>query len=188
MKLLIPEGYHDITITQYFQVKEIYKRNKSEEIAAMECVALLCGVTPEAMRQISHNDLMDVVRILSWLWKEINHDQFPLQRTFVHNGVKYGFIPDMSDLTVGEFADLDAYSQNGHEDLHKMMSVLYRPVTHQRKDFYEIRGYDPKPQDIVTAKDFKMDIALGAMVFFYNIAKQLSLDLGGYLKEAKVIS
>jgi hypothetical protein len=61
----------------------------------------------------------------------------PLIDRFKINGQEFGFIPNLDDMTAGEFADLDDYFQNA-ETWHKMLAVLYRPVTKKLANAYDI--------------------------------------------------
>jgi hypothetical protein len=51
-----------------------------------------------------------------------------LQPTFEYKGIKYGFVPNLDDLTTGEFIDIETY-QKEPKDTYKVLSVLYRPIT-----------------------------------------------------------
>lgn len=183
MKLEVPTSYEDINIREYMAVQEIYEREQVVETAALEVIALLCGVTPKQMRAIRHSDLMTVIKEMAFLFEPIDMERFNLVREFEHDGIQYGFIPDMTKLTVGEFADIDAFTTEGaYHNLHRIMAVLYRPITKRRGEFYEIEPYDPSDLKNEDAMFFKMDVALGALVFFYAIGTSLSADTNAYLK------
>ena len=184
IELKVPTSYDDITIGEYQSIQEIYERVKTKELAALECIALLCEVDKKKMRHIKQVDIDKVVSMMAFLWQPVDKSQYELKRTFTHEGVKYGFIPDMSNLSVGEFADLDNYA-NDEKNLHKVMSILYRPVIRQVGEFYDIEPYAPQPRFAETARNFPMSIAMGALVFFYAIAKTLSQDSETYLKGVK---
>jgi hypothetical protein len=50
-----------------------------------------------------------------------------LVKSFTLNNVSYGFHPQLDDLTLGEYIDLDTYIGDW-ENIEKAMAVLYRPV------------------------------------------------------------
>lgn len=180
IELKVPTSYEDITIAEYQAIQEIYERVKTKELAVLECIALLCEVDKKHMRHIKAADIEKVTSMMAFLWQP-DKSGHELKRTFMHEGTKYGFIPDLSNLSVGEFADLDNYTTDD-KNLHKVMSILYRPVLREVGEFYDIEPYDPQPRYAETAKGFPMSIAMGALVFFYATAKALSQDLEIYLK------
>lgn len=176
--LKIPNGYQDITIAEYHEVQRIQKKHQTAELSALEIVSYLCEVSPKVMRKVGHDDLMDVIDKMRWLFEPLDIDAFKLEPSFTHKGVEYGFIPDLSDLTVAEFADLDSYvRQSAYDNLHKVASVLYRPVTKRLREFYDIEPYEPSKVKQEAANDWPVSIAFGALVFFYDIAKQLLVDM-----------
>jgi hypothetical protein len=99
--------------------------------------------------------------------------------------VEFGFIPKLDNISLGEFVDLDNYINNW-DDMHKAMAVLYRPVTAQKKNHYIIEDYESSDRYSEVLKDMPIDIALGALLFFYRLGKELSSYLMDYFqKEAK---
>ena len=96
-----------------------------------------------------------------------------------HDGKRYGFIPSLDDITVGEQADIDAWI-NDWQKMDKVMAVLYRPITHERNGKYLIEEYTGKERPL----DLSMDIVQGALVFFYNLLNDLLSYTQNYLKEA----
>jgi len=50
------------------------------------------------------------------------------------------FIPNLDDITNGEYVDLDTYIPDWDE-MHKAMAVLFRPVIQNLKDKYIIEDY-----------------------------------------------
>ena len=56
------------------------------------------------------------------------------------DGIEYGFIPSLEDMTVGEFADLENYLTTG-KDYHKAMAVMYRPIINSYSNTYKIQEY-----------------------------------------------
>jgi hypothetical protein len=96
---------------------------------------------------------------------------------FKHNGIEYGFIPNFDNITVAEYVDLDVYSRENVQQANKLMSILYRPIIKKSYDNYQIEEYNgtSKYSDIMLGIDYS--IYLSAMVFFWNLEK----ELGNYL-------
>jgi hypothetical protein len=92
--------------------------------------------------------------------------------TFKHKGVEYGFIPNLDKITTGEYIDIDIF-QSDVEELHKLMAVLYRPVTKKYKGKYDIEKYDPDNNLELVMLDVNVKYFLGAIVFFCTLSNQL---------------
>jgi len=76
-------------------------------------------------------------------------------------------------MTLGEYIDLDTYFGDW-DNMHKAMSVLYRPVTKEKNDLYNIEDYDgTKYSDVL--KSMPLDVVLGSIVFFLSF-KQRTID------------
>ena len=60
------------------------------------------------------------------------------------------------------------------------MSVLYRPIKFKKENKYQIVDYE-KSNDIM--KDMPLDVALGAMVFFYHLNSELLTITLNYLNK-----
>ena len=45
--------------------------------------------------------------------------------------VKYGLQPELENMDLGAFVDLETYIKDVDENIHKIFSVLYRPVKKQ---------------------------------------------------------
>ena len=109
--------------------------------------------------------------------KAISHVQNILNETpdfhkqFTHKGIKYGFIPNLDDITTGEFIDIENYQKNP-ADMWKLVSVLYRPITKEGQGHrYLIETYKGNVNEQL--KDVPSDVAYGALVFFCNLGIDL---------------
>jgi hypothetical protein len=88
-----------------------------------------------------------------------------------------GMIPDFYRITMDEEADLNTYCADGQYwvNLHKIASVLFRPVTYKVGPYYRIADYDSDH-----AKEFHECIKAvpiaylnGALAFFLTTNEQL---------------
>ena len=100
--------------------------------------------------------------------------------TFKHKGIEYGFIPDLEQIKLGEYVDLEDYIQNA-KDWHKAMAVMFRPVSQRIRDLYDIEPYKGDKRSQETAKDFPASAFITATVFFYSLSKQLWVNSAFYL-------
>ena len=87
------------------------------------------------------------------------------------NGVDYGFIPDLENMSFGEYVDLDTFIGD-NDNLHRAMNVLYRPIDLKQGQRYTLKEYNQDTNE--DAKNYPLDAVFGAIVFFYNLGKDLS--------------
>jgi hypothetical protein len=75
--------------------------------------------------------------------KMIIPDVKELITTFIHNGVEYGLETNIGGMAWGAWVDLEVYSSDNIADnIHKIMSILYRPVISKKGIKYTIEPYD----------------------------------------------
>jgi hypothetical protein len=107
-----------------------------------------------------------------------------LQRIFKLGETNFGFIPNLDEISLGEFSDLDNYF--GKVDkMHNIMAILYRPITDKFKDKYQIEEYNGSHTYCDAMKFAPVDVVLGAMVFFYNLSNDLLTSSLSYLENNK---
>lgn len=178
VKITIPESYADITVSMYKRIMKHWRTQEKGKDAVKLVLKELCGTTEDVVDRMYVEDFNAIVRDLTWLFAEPKLSDFHLQKHFLLDGVKYGFIPNMQNLTVGEFADLETYMEGGmFENLQEVLAVLYRPVTREKSQLYEIESYEPSQIKTDMMGECPMDVAIGAVVFFYRIETALASGL-----------
>ena len=106
----------------------------------------------------------------------------PFQDTFYLAGQKFGFIPKLDDMTIGEYADLDTFGAS-IDDIPKMMAVMFRPVTKEKKGSYLIEPYNADITYHEVMEHAPISIYLGAKGFFLTLRKELLKLTMDYLEE-----
>ena len=179
MKITVPDSLADITVKQYKLLADIkFEENSTEWI--IESVCIMCSLSKEQVDTLTVPELEKIGKIISRLNNEDENNQ-ELQTKVKYKGKKYGFHPNLSKLTVGEFADLENYCEGGFFDnLSEILSILYRPIKTEGGDFYTIEKYKgdvfPNYWD-----NLKMDVVLGAVNFFLSIGVTLTKGLANSL-------
>ena len=182
VKLTIPETWTDITIGEYQKYIEIQESKKSDKKKVIESLALLCKIDTSIVKKIAYKDLLEIMDILKKLI-DTEPDKQKFRKTFILKNDKYGFCPNLSNITTGEYIDLEAFCKKPIEHLHIIMSILYRPVTFERNERYAIEPYNPDEFKEELFKDCPMDIALSSLGFFLNLGEQLARISHNYLKQ-----
>jgi len=144
---------------------------------------LLTGVDRETLDRFRLSDLESVYDKLLYLSKQDNR----LIKFVTIEGVKYGFHPNLSNITTGEFADLDTFCKDLNKNLHYVMAVLYRPVTVDKSGKYDIEAYKGTEERAeLFKKRLPANVVNGAMVFFWTLGKDYLTDMLRYSSEGKV--
>ena len=95
-------------------------------------------------------------------------------------GQKFGFIPDLEDISLGEYADLDKYI-NDWSTMHQAMAVLYRPIKNEVREQYDIIDYNGTGEFADLMRFMPLGVALGSLVFFYRLGNELLKATRSYL-------
>lgn len=181
----IPKSLRAIKLREYQRFLKLADENKDAEdpeFLNLKMLEIFCGLTLKEAYNMKLTDFSFVINHLNELFKAKTPfiNRFSLSDP---NGdeVEFGFIPKLDNISLGEFVDLDSYMSDW-DNMHKAMAVLYRPVTFSKKNMYLIEDYESSDKYSEALKDMPIDIALGALVFFYRLGKELSLYLMGYLQ------
>lgn len=166
--IYIPEKLSDITLEQYQKFTKLNtEENQNSSFLLHKMVEIFCKLDLKNIARIKYQYVNSIVSDLN----EIFNTKTKLIPTFTLKGVKYGFIPKLDDITLGEYIDLDNYLSDW-DTMHKAMAVLYRPITLQKGDRYQIEEYTAK-DDTDKFKDMPLDVVMGSLVFFWSLSSEL---------------
>jgi len=165
VKLNIPTTLNEITLGQYQEFSKLDITKESEVQSKM--IEIFCKVPANVVRSMKAKDITDICTIINNMF-DVEHQML---NRFDLNGVKYGFIPDLENMSFGEYVDLDTFIGD-NDNLHRAMNVLYRPIDLLQGQRYTLKEYDPDINE--EAKNYPLDACFGAMVFFYDLGKDLS--------------
>jgi hypothetical protein len=168
MTVSVPTNINDITLGEFQKFDVINIENQDSDFLLHKTIEIFCGIDLNIVSKFPLKDAEDIEsEIAGVLSQETPHTtQFELE------GVKYGFIPDLSQMSLGEYIDLeDALKET--KTFHKAMSVMYRPIVKSFSNLYTIEAYDASPERQELMKSAPLGIASSAVVFFYHIVKEL---------------
>ena len=177
MKLQIPTNINDITVSEYLKFIEVNKEDADEEFLIHKTISIFCDIP---MKDVLNIDAKEAQDIALEIYAVLNQKAEFVDR-FELNGIKYGFIPNLEDLSLGEYIDLETYLKD-QKNLHKVASVMYRPITKEYKDLYDIENYSASLKSQNDMKQAPIGIISQAVVFFYNIVNELLRDFPHYLE------
>ena len=168
MKINIPENLNEITIKQFFDFKKCCDTNQDDQYLRLAMVSIFCDVSVEDIKKISSKDFIEISNQLTNVLKETpTHIE-----KFVINGVSFGFIPNLENITAGEYIELDTLFKD-EETYLEQMAVMYRPIIGKHKNLYSIEPFESteKHKDIMIAAP--ISAYLGSKVFFCNLLSEL---------------
>ncbi len=168
VKIQIPTSLNEITLGQYQEFSKLDSKKESDVLLKM--VEIFCKVPVEVVRSMKANDIKDICEVINKMF-DVEHQ---LINRFQLGGQYFGFIPDLENMSFGEYIDLDTFIGDT-DNLHRAMNVLFRQIDLKKGSRYTLKDYDPDTS--VEAKNYPLDAVFGAMVFFYALGKDLSIAI-----------
>ena len=175
MKLIIPTDLSDITLGQLQALTKLEATPLNDLERQKQTIELLTSIDRTTIDKVKLGDLNDVYSKLLSLSKASEG----LHQFVKIDGVKYGFIPNLSDISTAEFGDLDTLCQDLNENLHLIMSILYRPIDKEANGKYSIAAYDAdlEERSRLFKKKLKANVVNSAILFFWSIGNDYLTDL-----------
>ena len=168
MKIQVPTHINDITLEQYQRFALINTEEQDKEFFMFKTIEIFCGVDIALVSKMRLSDAESVSNEVL----EVLQQNVPFTNKFELDGVKYGFIPDLQAISLGEFIDLEE-GLSKDKDFHKAASVMFRPIVKEFGELYTIDGYEANTEMHHVMKGAPVGIISAAIVFFYSIAKEL---------------
>ena len=172
-------SWSDVNLATWLKLIEFETGSKTQE--AEGTIAALSDMSKQLINQLS---LKDVAVIMEKIAEFQAGQDSSLKRIIEIEDVEYGFHPNLDDITLGEYADLETFIKNGIEQhLPEVMAVLYRKVTEKTDSgVYTIEKYGG---DLTIRaeqmKKMSAEQVQSALVFFYSFVSVLSVTLESYL-------
>jgi len=191
LELRVPQKLKAIKLRQYQQYLKVQKENEDVEdngnFLNSKCIQIFCGLTLKESYNLPVKMFDGVLQQIGKCFEEPT----PLIKEFSMTGsngveVSFGMIPALDEMTFGEYVDLESFISDW-SNMHKAMAVLYRPITFNKNGKYLIEDYDGTDKYWEVMKDAPVNVALGAMVFFYRLGKKLSKYTMDYLQHQQTL-
>ena len=174
------ESWSDVTLEKWIKIIDIETGSKTEE--AEETIAALSDIPKKLIKELP---LRDAAIIMGKIAELQSKQDTVLKKVFEIDGVEYGMHPNLDDLTLGEYADLETFIKNGLEkNMPEVMAVLFRPIKEKNGSAYTIAAYDG--EIALRAEEMKKMSAeqvQSALVFFWHFVRELLTILPSYLTE-----
>jgi len=169
------------TIRDYYTLQN--ELVQSDINAKINIICHLSGCEAQELKRLDKYQFIELWNVILERRLDITETS-PYHRSFLFNGKQYGFL-DMSNITLGEFADMDVLKADpqSQKKLHTMMAILYRPAIQITENWMEVEAYDSE-EAAKRAEEF-LDLPLkyvyGSLNFFLQVSKFLYENMVDYL-------
>ena len=173
--LNIPESLSEITLGQYQKWVKITEGQEINNFYQQKMIEIFCGADLKDALKMRVKDINELTLELNKLFE--TKPKF-IDRCTINDN-EFGFIPKLDDMSFGEYIDLDTYLAEW-DTMDLAMGVLFRPVIFSRKGKYLIEDYETASK--YNMKNMRLDVVMGALVFFWNLKNELLKHIVNYLQ------
>jgi len=176
-EIVIPTSLSEIPLKSYQEFMRVVEKSNDEEFIGQKTIEIFCGLKMKDVVKVKWNDVKSLTLHLNEIFKA----KPKFQATFKIQDTEFGFIPNLEDMTFGEYIDLESNISNV-ETFHKAMAVMYRPITKKVKERYEIFEYTGTDEFSELMKYAPLNVVMGATVFFSSLGNDLVQHTLTYLE------
>jgi len=172
--------WSDVTLEKWLKLVKYDSLSTSEE--TLNTISLLSDMPKKLIKSLSIKDIAVILNKLSEIQKEAKNN---LKKVITIENVDYGFHPDLDEITLGEYADIETIFKNGIEkSMPELMAILYRPITNKKDELYDIAAYDGNIRlRAEQMKKMSAEQVQSALVFFWSFVNELLVILPSCLTE-----
>lgn len=168
LELTIPTKLSEIPLKHYQKFLLTAENSTDEVFLAEKMIQIFCGIELKEVVKIPFKE----VEALSIHFATLFQQKTEFKNRFTIAGVEFGFIPNLEEMSWGEYIDLEA-NISDLKTFNKAMAVMYRPVVEKHGDKYKIEPYVSSINYAEVMEFAPLDIVLAAKVFFWNLENEL---------------
>jgi len=178
LELTIPTDLNEITLEQYQKFVKVKEATTDTEMLAEKMIQIFCGIELKDIINIKYTEVAKLVVHFNKLFSETPK----FTPTFKIKEMEFGFIPDLQNISFGEYVDLEE-NLKSWETYHKAMAVMYRPIIKKTKDGHKIIEYTGTAEFSDLMKYAPLGVVLSSSVFFWNLGSELLQGTIVYLEQ-----
>ena len=160
LEVNVPENLNDITLGQYQEFLKI------DEPTEEDILKVFLNINVNGLGKIKAADVDTYAAHITSLFEK----EGDFQNKFDLMGQRFGFIPNLDEITYGENKDVTTYI-NDWQTMHKAMAVLYRPIINSLGKKYLIEDYEGSHKYSEAMKQMPLGVVMGSMVFQGDIRR-----------------
>jgi hypothetical protein len=168
LDIYIPTTTAEIPLCNYQEFLKLQATSNDQEFIAQKMIEIFCGLKLKEVVKLKVTSVNELIVHFTKIFAE----KPKFQPTFKIGEIEFGFIPDLENISFGEYVDLENYLSKW-EDFHKAMAVMYRPITIRKGEKYQIMEYTGAAEFSEAMKFAPMDVAISASVFFWTLGSEL---------------
>ena len=177
IQVKVPTSLNEIPLKHYVDFLNVQKGSNDEEFIAQKMIEIFCGIRLSDVANIKLTSLNEMVAHFTNLFSQ----KPEFTQTFKIGDIEFGFIPNLEEISFGDYVDLENSLQSW-ETYNKAMAVMYRPIKKRKGDKYEIHDYKPSKDHQELMQFAPLDVCIAASVFFYNLGNELLTATLNYLE------
>jgi len=177
LDILLPNSLSEIPLSRYQEFVAMKEKSNDEELIANKMIQIFCGLKLGEVAKIKVKDLNGLIKHFT----EVFSERPQLVRQFRIKDIEFGFIPNLEEISFGEYVDIEHHLQNW-STYHKAMAVMFRPIKEKYKDKYSIIDYEPNEDMQELMKFAPLDVAISASFFLQSLLSELLKATLHYLK------
>ena len=177
LDILLPTNLSEIPLSRYQEFIAMKEKSNDEEFIAQKMIQIFCGMKLGEVAKIKMKHLNELIAHFTKVFSE----KPQLIRNFKIKNIEFGFIPNLENISFGEYVDIEHHLKDW-STYHKAMAVMFRPIKEKHKDKYSIIEYEPNEDMQDLMKFAPLDVAISASVFFWSLGSELLQATLTYLK------
>jgi hypothetical protein len=164
----IPSNLSEISLDRYQKYMVTLNNSDDKEFVFQKMIEIFCGLELKEVVKMKASTVIELVQHFDKLFNE----KTKFKHRFKLNGVEFGFIPDLEEISWGEYIDIES-NIGDFQNIHKALAVMYRPIVKDVKGKYEIEPYKGDLSYSEVLKYAPLDVVLPASVFFWTLGIEL---------------
>jgi len=128
IQVKVPTSLNEIPLKHYVDFLNVQKGSNDEEFIAQKMIEIFCGIRLADVAKIKLTSLNEMVLHFTNLFSA----KPEFKQTFKIGDIEFGFIPNLEEISFGEYVDLENHLQSW-ETYNKAMAVMYRPIKTRSK-------------------------------------------------------
>lgn len=173
IQLTIPDGWHEVTIGMFQEMSQL---DQAEDglLKIIDLLSILTDTDPEELKEIDASHLKVLIDKIDWTSK---FPESEYKTEFTIKDQTY-YLVTLSDLSLGEWIDLDSYCEDPVENMAKIFALLYRP--HGEK--YDVKKAEQRAS--IFLQHLMISDVYGSLLFFSLIGKEfIKISAGSLLSQ-----
>jgi hypothetical protein len=171
MELRLPHRWSDLTLAEL----QVMMTSENQ----LERISICTGKSVDKLRTMPQKLIEAAGAHIDQL---LTQETARFEKVVEMGGKRFGFVPDWDAFTAGEWIDLETYLEDFWKNAHKVMAVLFREVTYELGEKYEVKKYTAK-EDASIFEEMPADLVSGTLLFFWTTRNELLLNMKSSLLE-----